>query len=77
MNRIPEPHELAAAYFARLDAERRAILMESTCGDCSHYYPVPAEYASTPCGYCHLCGEYVLYDDPAEDCDEDFKPKER
>lgn len=77
MCRIPEPHELADAHFARLEAEERAMLEEAVCGDCDRYYPVPREWANVPCGYCPIASEHVRYSDSVKDCGcESFKPRQ-
>lgn len=76
MNRIPEPHELADRYFARLEDERRAMIEDAVCGDCALYLAVPSEWAKEPCGYCPECGEHVRGSDSvAEYGCESFKPR--
>lgn len=76
MNRIPEPHELANAYLARQDEERRALVKDAVCGDCARYVGVPPEWAHEPCGYCPECGEHVRCSDSVEefDCDR-YEPR--
>lgn len=54
-----EPHEIADAYYARLDEERERLLMSVTCEDCRHYTAVPSKWAKRPCGYCSEGGEVV------------------
>lgn len=62
-----EPHEIADAYYARLDEERERLLMSVNCGDCVKFREVPRKWVTEWCGYCEDCGEFVLYDDiPSE-----------
>lgn len=58
-----EPHEIADAYYARLDEQRERLLMSVNCGDCVFYRSVPEEWAGVQCGYCLDCEEFVLADD--------------
>lgn len=76
MKRIPEPHELADAYYARLDEEWERTLATGTCETCGNYDAAPAEWAYTPFGKCRKNGEWVLADNPAADCDTDYEPRD-
>lgn len=59
MCRIPEPYEIADAYYARLDDARERLLRSVTCADCYNYTAVPDKWAKVPCGYCSDCEEIV------------------
>ena len=76
LNGYTEPHELADAYYGRLEEERRAMLEDAVCGKCDRYYGAPDEWSKVPHGYCHACGEHVEYGDRVADfgCD-DFRPR--
>lgn len=54
-----EPHEIADAYFARLEEERERLLRNVTCSDCNHYTAAPDKWVRRPCGYCSECEEVV------------------
>ena len=54
-----EPHELADAYYARLDEEREQLLRSVTCSDCLHYTAAPDKWVIQPCGYCSEGEEIV------------------
>ena len=71
MCRIPEPYEIADAYYDRLDEARERLLHSVTCSDCYNYVAAPDKWVKEPCGYCTDCEEFVLGDEvPGEiDCE--------
>ena len=89
MCRIPEPHEIADAYYARLEAEREAVIDEGYCYMCGNYIDPPrvpglGRDLSIEFGYCRalarVCGvteeAYVAaMDKPRDVCDgDDYEP---
>lgn len=59
MNRIPEPYEIADAYFAKREAEWEAMLKASCCEDCGNYNEAPPEWSDEPHGWCAEKHEHV------------------
>lgn len=53
--RIPEPHELADAYYGALDARDEAIYARITCGECSLFCACPTDPSI---GVCERLAEY-------------------
>ena len=61
-DKIPDMSDLADAYYARLEADREAMLRSVTCADCVCYHAVPDNWVKRPCGYC-LEGEEIVEGD--------------
>lgn len=59
MCRIPEPYEIADAYYARLEERYERMLRSVTCSDCNNYTPVPDSWVNRKCGWCSECDEIV------------------
>ena len=75
MCRIPEPHEIADAYYARLDEAREALIRDAHCEDCNHYKGAPEKWSKVPFGWCPKCEEFVEADDSVREYDcESFDP---
>lgn len=60
---IPEPHEFADAYYARMDESWERFTRNATCEDCTRYRPVPDRWVVEPCGWCTEAGEFCHADD--------------
>lgn len=74
-DRIPEPHEQAARYYAWLDEQRARMLAAATCETCERYRAAPAEWAHVPFGWCDRICEWMEADQPAAECEEDYEPR--
>lgn len=61
--RIPEPHELADAYYAEQEERRLAVLRETCCGECGNYVDAPEVWVKVKFGWCSYCGEFTEYDE--------------
>lgn len=73
LGRIPEPHELADAYYARLDEERARELARGTCGTCAKFRHAPSEWAYSPFGWCCENEGWFLADEPAAECEDEYE----
>lgn len=74
MCRIPEPHEIADAHYARLEAEHDALVRYATCSDCCNYNEAPDEWCKVPHGWCAVHLEHVEGVTPVKDECESFEP---
>lgn len=74
MDRIPEPHQLAYAYYEQLEEQYERMVAYATCGDCANFNECPKDWASTPCGWCSEQHEHVLEAAPVKDNCETYEP---
>lgn len=56
---IPEPHEIADAYYARQEEAWERLIKNATCADCEHYTAAPDKWVSTPCGWCSVDEDFI------------------
>lgn len=75
MCRIPEPHEIADAYYARQAEAWERLIKHATCADCEHYAAAPSEWVDTPCGWCSEDEDFVQGEESVKriEC-ESFEP---
>ena len=74
MDRIPEPHELADAHYARLEEQYEKSVEGKTCGDCGWCEVAPKEWSSTRHGYCRETLDFVRLDQPVKGFCGEFVP---
>lgn len=59
MCRIPEPYEIADAYYARLERQYADMVRHATCRDCEKFREAPKEWCAVPFGLCTDCNEWT------------------
>lgn len=74
MDRIPEPHQLAYAYYEQLEEQYARMVADKTCGDCGLCTHAPAEWSSVPHGWCSDMRGFVELDQPVKDYCDEFCP---
>lgn len=73
---IPEPHEIADAYYARQAEAWERLIKHATHADCEHYTAAPSEWVDTPCGWCSVDEDFVQGEESVKriEC-ESFDPR--